>query len=146
MPKLFTLEEAELAIPLIEQRLNQAMAAKHKASQIDKQLEEISTKIHFSGGADINPGTVLEQRCQKEAAIQQLREAVDSVQQTGCLIKDLDTGLIDFPAALEDREVYLCWKLGEPRIDFWHSIDDGFAGRQPILDRFGPHAKECKPN
>ena len=146
MPKLFTLEEAERAIPLIEQRLNQAMAAKHKASQIDKQLEEISTRIHFSGGADVNPGTVLKQRCQKEVAIQQLREAVDSVQQVGCLIKDLDTGLIDFPAALNDQEVYLCWKLGEPRIDYWHNVDDGFSGRQPILDRFGPHVEERKPN
>ena len=146
MPKLFTLKEAELAIPLIEQQLNQAMAAKRKASQIDKQLEEISTRIHFSGGADVNPGTVLEQRCQKEAAIQQLREAIDSVQKIGCLIKDLDTGLIDFPATLDNHEVYLCWKLGEPRIDYWHNVDDGFSGRQPILDRFGPHVEERKPN
>lgn len=146
MPKLFTLQEAERTIPLVEQRLNQAIEAKREASKISQQLEAVSTRIHFSGGADVNPGTILKQRHQKEEAIRQLREAVDSVQKMGCLIKDLDTGLIDFPAALNDREVYLCWKLGEPRIDFWHTVDDGFAGRQPILDDFGPHAEALRPN
>ena len=146
MPKFFTLQKAEQAIPLVEQRLNQAIEARRKVSEIDHKLEELSTKIHFSGGSDINPGTVLEQRHQKEMAIQQLREAIDAVEKIGCLIKDLDTGLIDFPATLNDREVYLCWKLGEPRIDYWHNVDDGFTGRQPILDNFGPHAEERKPN
>ena len=146
MPKLFTLEEAERAIPLVEQRLHQAGEAKREAAKIDRELQEIATRIHLSGGAEINPAAVLESRRKKEEAMQQLRESVEALQQIGCLIKDLDIGLVDFPAALNDREIYLCWKLGEPRIDHWHHVDDGFAGRQPILDEFGPHAEDPKPN
>ena len=146
MPKLFTLEEAERAIPLVEQRLHQAVEAKRTAATIDRELQGIATKIHLSGGAEINPAAVLESRRKKDVAIQQLREAVEVLQQIGCLVKDLDIGLVDFPAALHDREVYLCWKLGEPRIDYWHHIDDGFSGRQPILDGFGPHTEDPKPN
>ena len=146
MPKLFTLEEAERAIPLVEQRLRQAGEAKREAATIDQQLREIVTKIHLSGGAEINPVAVLESRRKKDEAIEHLREAVEALQQIGCLIKDLEIGLVDFPTALNDREVYLCWKLGEPRINYWHHVDDGFAGRQPILDDFGPHAEDSKPN
>ena len=146
MPKLFTLEEAERAIPLVEQRLHQAIDSRREAATIDQQLREIATKIHLSGGAEINPAAVLERRRKKDEAMEHLRQAVEALQQIGCLIKDLDIGLVDFPAALNDREVYLCWKLGEPRIDYWHHVDDGFASRQPILDDFGPHAEEPKPN
>ena len=146
MAKLFTLKEAERTIPLVEQRLNQAIEAKREAASIDRHLQAIATKIHLSGGAEINPVSVLERRHKKDQAMQQLREAVEAVQQIGCLIKDLEIGLVDFPAALNDREVCLCWKLGEPRIDYWHDVDDGFAGRQPILENFGPHAEDPKPN
>ena len=146
MAKMFTLKEAERAIPLVEQRLHQACEAKREATAIDQHLQEIATKIHLSGGAEINPVAVLERRQKKDQAMQQLREAVEALQKIGCQIKDLEIGLVDFPAALNDREVYLCWKLGEPRIDYWHHVDDGFAGRRPILDDFGPHAEDPKPN
>ncbi len=146
MPKLFTLEEAERAIPLVEQRLRQAGEAKRVVATIDRELQETATRIHLSGGAEIDPAAVLESRRKKDEAMQRLREAVEALRQIGCLIKDLDIGLVDFPAALNDREIYLCWKLGEPRIDHWHDVDDGFAGRQPILDDFGPHAEDPKPN
>ena len=57
---------------------------------------------------------------------------VHSILDTGAEIKDLDAGLIDFRALRQDHEVYLCWKYGEDKIRFWHEIDAGFAGRQPI--------------
>ncbi len=146
MPKMFTLEEAERAIPLVEQRLHQAVEAKREAATIDRELQEIAIRIHLSGGAEIDPAAVLQRRHKKDEAMEHLREAVEALQQIGCLIKDLDVGLVDFPAALNNREVYLCWKLGELRIDYWHNVDDGFGGRQPILDNFGSHAEDPKPN
>jgi len=54
------------------------------------------------------------------------------VQEIGCLIKDIDVGLVDFPTSLRGVEVYLCWKLGESGISFWHGVDEGFRGRKPI--------------
>ncbi|MEE8369781.1 MAG: DUF2203 domain-containing protein, partial [Dehalococcoidia bacterium] len=57
------------------------------------------------------------------------------VEALGCELKDIDQGLIDFRAALDGEEVYLCWKLGEPKIGWWHSLQAGFSGRQPLLEQ-----------
>ena len=57
---------------------------------------------------------------------------VGANQRLGILIKDVDTGLVDFPHMREEREVYLCWRLGEPKVEFWHDVDSGFSGRQPL--------------
>jgi hypothetical protein len=61
-----------------------------------------------------------------------VRAAVERIQDAGCIIKDLEIGLVDFPARLNNEEIYLCWRLGEDRIRFWHRPDEGFAGRKPI--------------
>ena len=61
-----------------------------------------------------------------------VKQAVEKVQEFGCLVKDLDIGLIDFPTLLKGEEVYLCWKLGEAGIRFWHGVQEGFRGRKPI--------------
>jgi hypothetical protein len=71
---------------------------------------------------------------------------MEHIEDSGCLVKDLDIGLIDFPAMLGQQQVFLCWKLGEPRIEFWHGVHEGFAGRKPIEDEFGPSARRDKPN
>ena len=57
---------------------------------------------------------------------------MEQVQSFGCLIKDLDVGLIDFPTLYRGEEVYLCWKLGEDGIEFWHGVSEGFRGRKKI--------------
>jgi hypothetical protein len=62
----------------------------------------------------------------------QLDKLLHFILDTGAQVKDINTGLLDFPALREGHEVYLCWKYGEDQIAFWHEIDAGFAGRQPI--------------
>ena len=61
-----------------------------------------------------------------------LKASLERIQSTGCVVKDLDTGLLDFPSIVNNEEVYLCWRLGEERIRFYHRQDEGFAGRKPI--------------
>jgi hypothetical protein len=73
---------------------------------------------------------------QLDATVAQLREVVDQIQEQGALIKDLDTGLLDFPTLYLGQEVYLCWRAGEPDIEFWHRVEDGFRGRKPIDRHF----------
>ncbi len=76
-------------------------------------------------------------RARKDAAARKLK--VDSsrrIKEIGCQLKDIDTGLIDFPTLYRDKEVYLCWKLGESGIGFWHHVEDGFRGRRPIDSEF----------
>lgn len=67
--------------------------------------------------------------------LQKLSKEIGS---TGCHVKDLEGGLIDFPTVWEGREVYLCWKLGESEVNFWHEVDAGFAGRQPLKNSPDP--------
>ena len=70
-----------------------------------------------------------------------------AIESSGCLLKDLEKGLIDFPALLDGHEVYLCWQRGEPRIEYWHRIEDGFAGRRLIGGEFGDREEPgLRPN
>ena len=61
-------------------------------------------------------------------------------------MKDLDIGLLDFPALLNGVEVFLCWKLGETKIEWWHSTQEGYAGRRKIIDEFGYEGPNLRPN
>ncbi|TMB93458.1 MAG: DUF2203 family protein, partial [Chloroflexi bacterium] len=67
-----------------------------------------------------------------EKAAVKIKELAERVQSYGCELKDMEMGLIDFRWLREDREVYLCWKLGEARVEHWHELETGFAGRQPL--------------
>lgn len=98
------------------------------------------------GGADVDRGAFVEQRTRRETAGMRLKELIERVQDTGCLVKDLDTGLVDFPTLLRGDEVYLCWKLGESGIHFWHKVNDGFRGRKAIDRDFLDNHKGESPN
>ena len=78
----------------------------------------------------------LDHKSQRDTAALRLREAIEGVQETGCLIKDLDIGLIDFLTRYHGQDVCLCWKLGEDHIRFWHGMEEGFRGRKPIDEEF----------
>jgi hypothetical protein len=75
-------------------------------------------------------------KLRRDTSAERLKAVISSVQESGCIIKDLDIGLVDFPTLFRGEEVYLCWKLGEPGIGFWHGTDEGFAGRKPIDAEF----------
>jgi hypothetical protein len=72
--------------------------------------------------------------CDVAAMQQQVIALIDEIHAIGCVVKDIDLGLIDFPAAAGGEIVNLCWKLGEPSIEYWHRIDEGFAWRKPLRD------------
>ena len=82
----------------------------------------------------------------KDEALRTLRDVIGQIEASGCVVKDLDIGLVDFPALLGDEEVYLCWKLGEDSIDYWHRVEEGFAGRKPVGDDFGRSSDSERPN
>jgi hypothetical protein len=71
-------------------------------------------------------------RFERDRLAESLKASLEKIHSTGCLVKDLEMGLLDFPALLNNEEVYLCWRLGEERIRFWHRQDEGYAGRKPI--------------
>ena len=133
-------------IPQLEQWLRQVIESKKQVVELDSEFQEIQVRIQMMGGSELNPAGIAEKKLLRNQNVEQLKALVDNIQQSGCLVKDLDMGLIDFPALLNNQEVYLCWKLGEPRIDFWHGVSEGFAGRKRINDEFGDSEGPMRPN
>jgi hypothetical protein len=131
-PKLFSLKEAERARRELEPVLIDAMENRRKAADLDEQLSAVANRILMMGGITIDYESVARVRSEHNRLISQIKDALDRIHATGCVVKDLDAGLLDFPAILKNEEVYLCWRLGEDRIRFYHRQDEGFAGRKPI--------------
>jgi hypothetical protein len=132
MPRFFTLEQAERLLPSVEASLREAVALKAGYQESDQELQNAMQRITMLGGSSVHPGPLLEHRRNRDSSARQLQETVEQIQSQGCVVKDLDLGLIDFPTLLRGQEVYLCWKLGERGITFWHGVDEGFPGRKPI--------------
>jgi len=131
-PKRFSLPEAEIARRHVEPLLIDAMEGNREMEELDEKLSAISNRILIMGGVTIDYEFAARLRAAHNRSITRVRDALEQIQAIGCLVKDLDSGLVDFPSILQDEEVYLCWKLGEDRIRFYHRQDEGFAGRKPI--------------
>ena len=139
MPKRFTLEQAEKLIPRLQALVRDAMARKTEYEQAEGTILSSTERIMMMGGMIVDRDRFLQTKSRRESEAERLRNAVGQLQDIGCLVKDLDTGLVDFPTLFRGREVYLCWKLGEPSIEFWHTVDQGFGGRQAIDRDFCDH-------
>ena len=136
MPRFFTLLEAEGFLPEVERLLRSSIQAKQDYEAGDAELSQIAQRITLMGGVLVRREDVVASRTRKDSSARVLKAAIERIQEIGCQVKDLETGLIDFPTLYRDQEVYLCWKLGESSISFWHHIEDGFRGRQPINSEF----------
>jgi len=134
-PRLFTLTEAEQARRQIEPVLLEAMDCRKKLAGLDNDLTAVSARIMMMGGVIVPYEKLAKLRFEHQQLAQSLKTALDQILETGCLIKDLEVGLLDFPALIDNEEVYLCWKLGEDRIRFYHRQNEGFAGRKPLDPR-----------
>jgi hypothetical protein len=139
MPKRFTLAQAQSLIPRVDRLLREAMALKSGFVEAEREFQSFNERIMLMGGMTVDRDRFLQakSRCESEGA--RLRNAVEQLQDLGCVVKDLDTGLVDFPTLFRGQEVYLCWKLGEPSIAYWHSVEQGFRGRKPIDRDFRDH-------
>ena len=136
MPKRFTLPEAERLLPEIEKVIREAVSLKVQYQDAEQAIQSFAQRVAMQGGVVIDRDTVLRQRAERDRCGERLKAAVEEIQEHGCVIKDLDVGLIDFPTLFRGKEVYLCWRMGESGIRHWHGVDEGFAGRKPIDDDF----------
>jgi hypothetical protein len=133
--KLFSLKEAERLRVQLEPILIEAMEVRRKMSGFDEQLVAVAERIQHSGGMQVPYEKIAQTRVERNRLHEALETALDQIQETGCVVKDLDIGLLDFPARIDNEDVYLCWRLGEDRIRFYHRQDEGFTGRKPIDPR-----------
>jgi hypothetical protein len=143
--KTFTLDEAQSLLPVLESLLKRALAGKQAAEEVENSLGELSRRIYLSGGMKVDVASVVRQRAEMDSHLERVRETLTEIDAIGVQVKDLESGLLDFPFRLDDEVVLLCWRMGESSIDHWHTLESGFKGRKPVDDRFR-RGKQTGPN
>jgi len=139
MPKRFTLAEAQKLIPEVERVLRDGVALKSEYDEAERALQSFTERVMLMGGMLVDRARAIEVRTRRDEVAARLRNSIEQLQGLGCVVKDLDIGLVDFPTLFRGEEVYLCWKLGEHEIEFWHGVDEGFRGRKAIDKDFLEH-------
>jgi hypothetical protein len=130
MPRYFTIEEATGLLPRLTEILLAMQARKRELDRLRQDLTEAAAQA--AGNGHLQEPNLDRQRTAVEKAAATLSDMARQIADLGCELKGIDDGLVDFRALREGREVYLCWRLGEERIAFWHDLDAGLAGRQPL--------------
>jgi hypothetical protein len=132
-PRYFTLAEAQAALeelrPVAEEMVE------HRRELVEAQARRATLGAQAaSNGGDLTPSDFAVADEDLEQAATALARCVERIQAAGVLVKDLDRGLLDFPALRDDEEILLCWLVGEDDIRYWHGLEEGFAGRKEIDD------------
>lgn len=120
----FTEDEAKALLKELLPTIEELMASRNRIVELQPELAAGLEKAVGNGGSHAT-GELL-------GLMQRVGFLVQQIQEAGVLVKDLDRGLLDFPSEREGRIVFLCWEYGEPELAYWHDIDAGFGGRQPL--------------
>jgi hypothetical protein len=124
--KLYTPEQANAALPLVRHIVTEVV-------DCHRRMADLVAIYQASMRAPSPPQEELNETRRRLAAATAQRDAcVAELADLGVLLKDAQTGLADFPGVLDGERVLLCWRLGEPRVEWWHGEADGFAGRKPL--------------
>jgi hypothetical protein len=119
----FSREEANALLPQLSALLSQLQEAKDELTDTEAH-EALSEAAPTNGGG--------EQGRQVGVAFLEVRRILETVERAGIVLRDIDQGLVDFPALMDGREVYLCWELGEDEVGYWHDLEGGYGGREPL--------------
>lgn len=126
--RLFTLAEANRLIPQLNSRLHSVKQAKQTLMRTKEDIRKASSRSEYGGGSTVGPLYI--------TSLQQVSSNIKAIQELGVLVKDLDMGLCDFPHLHDGRVVFLCWKLGEQEIRWWHETTTGYKDRCPLDNSF----------
>jgi hypothetical protein len=129
--RYFTPEEASDLLPAVR-RLAQRMVRHRRALTRALERQERLRAAVTSNGGGIQAREPADAQAQVEKAVSALARCIEGIHELGALVKDVDRGLVDFPALRDGEEVLLCWQLGEDDIGYWHGVDEGFAGRKSL--------------
>jgi hypothetical protein len=129
---VFTVEEANRLLPEIRPRLERLVESKREFDRVQTRLSVLELAVSGAdpGNPDVQERHRLHERRNQVAG--EISRGVTAIHRRGCLVKDLDRGLVDFYALAGDHLVFLCWQLGEVEVGHWHRLEGGFAQRQPL--------------
>lgn len=119
-------------LPYVAPLVFQLRTLKQEHDAAQQKVGEITARLRTNGHGLADDLQKAQAELQKTG--EQINSLVERVNEMGCELKDVDMGLLDFRTLMDGREVYLCWKLGEEHVAYWHEMDTGFAGRQPLED------------
>jgi hypothetical protein len=119
----FSRAEANALLPQLTELLSRLRNAKD-------ELTDTAAHEALAEAAPTNGGG--EEGRQVGVAFLEVRRLLETIERSGIVLRDIDRGLVDFPAVMDGREVYLCWELGEDEVEFWHDMDAGYGGREPL--------------
>jgi hypothetical protein len=129
--RVFTPEEANDALAEVRPLAERMVQARRSLAAAARRQRELVIRIAGNGG-DLSPGEVRDAAADVEREVATIAECVAALEAAGVQVKDMDEGLVDFPARHAGRDILLCWKVGEPAVSYWHGLDEGFAGRKPL--------------
>lgn len=122
--KYFTIEQANALLPKLEPLMGELLQRRARSVQLGRQVSELLRRQHVDIG-----GPILSELALEFAAIERL---LTRIREMGCVVKNLEGGLVDFLAKIDGRDVYLCWRYGEASVAHYHELHTGFRGRQPL--------------
>jgi hypothetical protein len=133
--RTFTLDEAQVLVPVLESLLRTAIAGKKVMEEVEAEMQALAHRIFLNGGTHVDVVPLARRKAERAKAEQRAKDALAEIDSIGVQVKDLEIGLLDFPCEVEGRTVLLCWKMGEQSITHWHTPEEGFAGRKVIDER-----------
>ena len=129
--RYFTPDEANAALDRVRPLAERMVQHRRAMLAAQAREEELGARVAGNGGG-IEPGEPARAEAEVEVEAKEIAKLVDEIHDLGAQVKDIDTGLLDFPWLRDGKEVLLCWHVGEEDIRYWHGLEDGFAGRQPL--------------
>jgi hypothetical protein len=132
-PRTFTREEAEALLPEVDRLLAEAHKFAEMLAATEQETQAAQWKPRTNGRVHVEPPAGEVHDAGRRSVARQLRQLIERIQGMGIVVRDIRSGLIDFPSLRDGRIIHLCWRRGEPlEIRWWHEVEAGFAGRQPL--------------
>jgi hypothetical protein len=131
MPRHFTPDEANAELHEIRPLVEALVAHRREQQRLQAKRVELAAKIAGNGGG-IDSQTIAELEEAEQRERIEVARCVNAIHGRGAIVKDVDVGLVDFPARRRGEEILLCWRLGEDEVAHWHGLEEGFAGRKQL--------------
>jgi hypothetical protein len=122
---LFTVDKANTILPLIKKKFDEVLCCKNNVMDIQEELQNLSD-------SNCSFEKFIKKKQELNHIVTSLYKMIQELEDMGVMVKSVDEGLLDFPSIRDDKEIWLCWKIGENKVKFWHGKDEGFMGRKPI--------------
>lgn len=137
-PRLFTIDEANQLLEELRGELDDLKRMQHQARVKYEEMRDIREVGYKPDGNLIMLPDYQETKREFDEIVADANRVLSAINQRGCRVTDVETGLVDFPAQVDGAAVYLCWQKDEPEVGYYHNLEEGFAGRRPLPQRFNP--------